>query len=65
MNLIFSKRSVNEVKILWNLWIILCSINILLIHFPIIPGHEYAGIVAEVGAQVKDYKISDRLKDNV
>lgn len=34
---------------------------ILPIHFPIIPGHEYAGIVAEVGAQVKDYKIGDRV----
>ncbi|MHB8065781.1 MAG: galactitol-1-phosphate 5-dehydrogenase [Ruminiclostridium sp.] len=29
--------------------------------FPTIPGHEFSGEVAEVGSEVKDYKIGDRV----
>jgi len=30
-------------------------------HFPIVPGHEIAGIVSEVGAGVTRYKVGDRV----
>lgn len=29
--------------------------------FPIIPGHEWAGEIVEVGANVKDFKVGDRV----
>jgi len=29
--------------------------------FPIIPGHEFGGIVAEVGKEVTDFKVGDRV----
>lgn len=31
------------------------------IHYPIVTGHEIAGIVKEVGPEVKDYKVGDRV----
>jgi L-iditol 2-dehydrogenase len=31
------------------------------LHWPIIPGHEYSGVVAEVGAQVTKFKKGDRV----
>jgi D-arabinose 1-dehydrogenase-like Zn-dependent alcohol dehydrogenase len=30
------------------------------IKYPIVPGHEIAGIVAEVGSEVSKYKVGDR-----
>jgi uncharacterized zinc-type alcohol dehydrogenase-like protein len=29
--------------------------------YPVVPGHEIAGVVAEVGSQVKKYKVGDRV----
>jgi uncharacterized zinc-type alcohol dehydrogenase-like protein len=29
--------------------------------FPIVPGHEIAGIVSQVGAKVSNYKVGDRV----
>lgn len=29
--------------------------------FPLIPGHEFAGIIAKVGSNVKDFKVGDRV----
>ncbi len=29
--------------------------------FPVVPGHEYAGIVADVGSDVKNLKVGDRV----
>jgi uncharacterized zinc-type alcohol dehydrogenase-like protein len=31
------------------------------VHYPIVPGHEIAGIVTEVGSQVTKYKVGDRV----
>ncbi|MFT8319171.1 MAG: NAD(P)-dependent alcohol dehydrogenase [Sporolactobacillus sp.] len=31
------------------------------IHYPLVPGHEIAGIVADVGSEVTKYKIGDRV----
>lgn len=29
--------------------------------FPLIPGHEFAGMIAKVGSNVKDFKVGDRV----
>jgi threonine dehydrogenase-like Zn-dependent dehydrogenase len=34
---------------------------ILPLHWPIIPGHEYSGEIVEIGKDVKNYKIGDRV----
>ena len=31
------------------------------VHFPLVPGHEIAGIVTEVGPEVTKYKVGDRV----
>ncbi|MEH7610059.1 NAD(P)-dependent alcohol dehydrogenase [Gottfriedia acidiceleris] len=31
------------------------------VHYPLVPGHEIAGIVSDVGAEVTNYKVGDRV----
>ncbi|MEH7402182.1 NAD(P)-dependent alcohol dehydrogenase [Gottfriedia acidiceleris] len=31
------------------------------VHYPLVPGHEIAGIVSDVGAEVTKYKVGDRV----
>lgn len=30
-------------------------------HFPVIPGHEFGGVIAEVGRDVADFRVGDRV----
>ena len=31
------------------------------VHYPLVPGHEIAGIVKEVGSEVSKYEVDDRV----
>lgn len=34
-------------------------------HYPLIPGHEWSGVVYKVGSKVKDFKVGDRVVGDV
>ncbi len=45
----------------------LCGTDLHLYHgdfparYPLVPGHEFSGVVAEVGSEVKDWRVNDRV----